>query len=1009
MTRAAKPSSGLSLEHLSYLRRDFVRGIKPESLSWAPARKESVRLLHLSSTPAAADPHESPRRRGTSLPRLSDVLTGLHNLNCRAIFTVDCDGTSVRVGIGTCSYEGQGPGEAGAEALVSLLRGSLPGIEFASMPPGAPWSTLQGSASEAVTLAYGTPLLPGDDDAHTGIDRILQGMRGLKWVYAVVAAPIPRKAVEDLATSIINERRRSLYFRESSGGDQPIADRYEELLEGLEKRLDRAAGAGAWHAITYLAAADSAALGRLSALARATFSRPGASPDPYDVSKEAPLRGAGSSFALPVSEAPEAAGVLRYPFAMGSMVDSSELAVLVDPPRGEYPGYEVRPVVPFDVSRRTPGGDGALGLGEILDRHAGTGSAYLVSPRDLTRHTLVVGSTGSGKTNSVFHLLCQLAAGSVPFMVIEPTKTEYRALLADAGIGARIKVFTAGLETVAPVRLNPFEFPQGISLGEHLDWLRSAFAVSLGLWTPLPQVLERCLDEIYRDAGWDPVLGTNARVESAEDHADAFPTLSDLQRKIPAVVAGLGYSPETTAEIRGALDTRIRSLRSGGRGRMLAERRSTPAGVLFDGPVILELEAIGADEDKAFVMALLLLRLTEHRRTSARSEGLGHVLVLEEAHRVLAQTAPRGDERSADPRGRAVEAFAHLIAEVRAYGQAVVLVDQVPTRLASDAIKNTNLKIVHRLLAHDDRTAMGGSMAMTEPQVALLPALRLGEAAVHGPDDDGPLMVKVPKALAAGASRPDDAKLRALADVGGGRATPVMGRAREVAESDALQGTLSRCVQLALEGVEGLERAFERWRTHVPAEISRDDDRRDFEITLARLGAEQLAWRRGAQGGWPFSKAREFAARLAALFSALIEGSDLEKPLDAFRRVALSLHERVRDPYPACSRICSKRPGLCLHRLAAGELVDERRFAPAWERAGSARALWGIAMDAGFEVIPFPERPDSPDAAQGMEAGRRAALCFAQLIIYGDPAVNRQRAESRTARMIEVSGHEGGS
>ena len=637
-----------------------------------------------------------------------------------------------------------------------------------------------------------------------------------------------------------------------------------------------------------------------------------------------------------------------------------------------------------------------------------TGAAYLIGLRDLTRHSLIVGSTGSGKTNTVFHLLRELSARDIPFLVVEPTKSEYRSLLNDPDLGKRLHVYTAGLETVAPLRLNPFEFPPGISLGEHLDWLRSAFAVSLGLWTPLPQVLERCLFEVYADAGWDPVLGGNPRIETAEDRADAFPTLGDLQRKVPAVVAALGYSHETSGEIRGALETRIRSLRTGGRGRMLDGPRSTAAELLFDRPVVLEMEAIGADEDKAFVMALLLLRLTEHRRCSPRARRLAHVLVLEEAHRILASTGPRTEERSADPRGRAVESFAHLMAEVRAYGQGVVLVDQIPTRLASDALKNTNLKIAHRLLALDDREAVGGAMAMTKEQEGMLPAFGLGDAAIHGPGDDRPLMIHVPLVEMPGDRPADDVLHARVAPEIDQDSSPIADKAREVADSDAFQRSLSRGVQVILEEAGGLEHVFAGWRSHVPPQILDAKDRRTFELALARFGAARLARKRGAEAGWPFARVREFARRLGRLFEDVVESKNASAALAAFRDDALPLHARPHDPYPSCSRICADRPGLCLHRLAAAEIVQDGRFREAWKAAGSAQAAWTVAMDAGFELIQFPDAAESRGDGVAKAASRRASLCVAQQLAYSDPTMNRQRALARTTRLIEVSRHEKG-
>ncbi|MGH3993129.1 MAG: ATP-binding protein, partial [Pseudonocardiaceae bacterium] len=368
---------------------------------------------------------------------------------------------------------------------------------------------------------------------------------------------------------------------------------------------------------------------------------------------------------------------------------------------------------------------------------------YTVAPRALTRHTLVAGTTGSGKTNTVLALLFALAERGVPFLVIEPAKSEYRALLAHSGFGEHVQVFTPGTETVSPFRLNPFEVGPGESVAGHLDLLRAAFNASFGMWTPLPQVLEQCLHEIYVDAGWDLATDRNQRLDADSDRTLAFPTLTDLLAKVPDVVRRAGYEERIEADIRAALVTRLRSLRVGGKGAMLDVARSIPMDALLARPTVLELEWLGDDDDKALVMGLLLVRIAEHRRAAGQAGELVHVTVIEEAHRLLSRVQPRSSEESADPRGRAVETFVNLLAEIRAYGQGIVVADQVPLRLAPEILKNTNLKIAHRTVAAEDREALAGAMAMDAAQARALTSLPAGRAAVFSGGDDTPLLVDV--------------------------------------------------------------------------------------------------------------------------------------------------------------------------------------------------------------------------------------------------------------------------
>ena len=73
-----------------------------------------------------------------------------------------------------------------------------------------------------------------------------------------------------------------------------------------------------------------------------------------------------------------------------------------------------------------------------------------------------------------------------------------------------------------------------------------------------------------------------------------------------------------------------------------------------------------------------------------------------------------------------------------------MIADQVPTKIASDAIKNTNLKLVHRTVMRDDREEIGNAMNMSEEQIGYLSSLQRGVAAVYAEGDNKPKLVKMP-------------------------------------------------------------------------------------------------------------------------------------------------------------------------------------------------------------------------------------------------------------------------
>ena len=231
--------------------------------------------------------------------------------------------------------------------------------------------------------------------------------------------------------------------------------------------------------------------------------------------------------------------------------------------------------------------------------------------------------------------------------------------------------------------------------------------------------------------------------------APAIPTLAQLQRAALDVIDDVGYGPDLQADVRGFVDVRLRSLRVGSAGRFFEGGHPADIGELLRRNVVLAIEDVANDEDKAFLMGTLIIRLVEHLRLRARRErsaGLRHVIVIEEAHRLLRN---RGTEERAG--SHAVELFAGLLAEIRAYGEGIVVAEQIPAKLVPDVVKNTALKIVHRLPAHDDRQVVGAAMNLDDEQSRQVVSLEPGVAAVFADGMDRPLRIRVP--LGEGAER----------------------------------------------------------------------------------------------------------------------------------------------------------------------------------------------------------------------------------------------------------------
>jgi len=313
-----------------------------------------------------------------------------------------------------------------------------------------------------------------------------------------------------------------------------------------------------------------------------------------------------------------------------------------------------------------------------------------------------------------------------------------------------LKIFTLGDEITSPFRLNPFEIMQGVKLQTHIDNLKAVFNASFVMYAPMPYVLERCIHEIYQDKGWDLTTNQNRFFETHDGLPyGIFPTLTDLYEKIDPVVNAMGYEDRLTMDIKAGLKARIGSMRIGGKGSMLDSAQSIPLNVLLDNPTILELQSIGDDEEKAFIIGLLIARLYEYTEVESKRSGINvglkHVTLIEEAHRLISRTSTEFDNlESVSTKAKAVETFCNILSEIRAFGEGVLIAEQIPTKLAQDAIKNTNLKVMHRIVAKDDRDLMGHTMNLNEDQNRFVAIMDRGEAAVFSEGFSEPFLVRVP-------------------------------------------------------------------------------------------------------------------------------------------------------------------------------------------------------------------------------------------------------------------------
>jgi hypothetical protein len=412
------------------------------------------------------------------------------------------------------------------------------------------------------------------------------------------------------------------------------------------------------------------------------------------------------------------------------------LAALAGLPRGEVPGIRVLDAGHFDVTSETSE-EQSIELGAILDGQDRPVGQFRVPLATLNRHAFVTGATGSGKSQTVRHMLEQLTSAGVSWLAIEPVKSEYAAMAGRITGTGQVTVINPADPAAVPVSVNPLAPEPGYPVQAHIDMVRALFLAAFDAREPFPQIMSQALQRAYADCGWDAVTGAGQPGATAPP---AVPTLARLEAAALDVIQDVGYGQELQADVRGFVGVRLRSLRTGSAGRFFEGGHPADIGALLRRNVVLAIEDVANDEDKAFLIGTLIIRIVEHLRMRAKTgpiEGLRHVIVIEEAHRLL-----RADREGAG--AHAVELFASLLAEIRAYGEGIIIAEQIPTKLVPDVVKNTALKVLHRLPASDDRQVVGAAMNLDDSQSRQVVSLRPGVAAVFADGMDRPLRIRVP-------------------------------------------------------------------------------------------------------------------------------------------------------------------------------------------------------------------------------------------------------------------------
>jgi len=411
-----------------------------------------------------------------------------------------------------------------------------------------------------------------------------------------------------------------------------------------------------------------------------------------------------------------------------------------------FPRYSVQGLPVLECARfgREPHSLDALTkdlkIGCVYHMHQCEDNPVQLSANELTKHTFITGSTGSGKSNTIYTLLNKLCpphehkegCDSKHFLVIEPAKGEYKDIF---GGRADVRVYGTNPSKVPNLlRINPFNFPHGIHVLEHIDRLVEVFNACWPMYAAMPAILKESIEKAYESVGW------NLRTLK---HIEEFPNFSTLMEILPKAIDSSGYSADTSNDYKGALLTRVRSLTTGMHGQIFESDIGYKT--LFDENAIIDISRVGSSETKALIMGIVVLKLQEYRMSEPpkRNNELRHITVLEEAHHLLKRTSTEQTQESSNLQGKSVEMLANAIAEMRTYGEGFIIADQSPGLMDMSVIRNTNTKIILRLPDESDRVLVGKAAGLSDVQITELSRLKCGVAAISQSGWIEPVLCKV--------------------------------------------------------------------------------------------------------------------------------------------------------------------------------------------------------------------------------------------------------------------------
>ena len=336
-----------------------------------------------------------------------------------------------------------------------------------------------------------------------------------------------------------------------------------------------------------------------------------------------------------------------------------------------------------------------------------------------TQHALIVGMPGTGKTTFAVNILTQFYKKGIPFLAIEPTKSEYRAMI---DIVDDLQIFTPGNNNVSPFIINPFIPPKGITVEQYIPSLLAAFKAAFSMDGPLEMIFLKAVNNCYIEYGWKKYSkygDKDVKVFGMFEYILCF----------KKTMNSMNYNKETKSNIETAGLLRLMNLIEQN-SNIYDTINTVPIEDLLSKPTVLELNSIDNDEQKSLIMALILSSACVHIKNNQIGDGkLKNVILIDEAHVLLDSGVDL--EGSGSSKGTTVKTVQKMIAEVRSYGTSIIIADQKPSAVTESIVSNTNVKVSFRLTSSKERNLIAESTDMSDSNAEYISQLGVGQAFVY--------------------------------------------------------------------------------------------------------------------------------------------------------------------------------------------------------------------------------------------------------------------------------------